>query len=125
MLINSKLISMKLEGNHQCLSDVKEVLDEAFHNEGDAYPRGCPEHKELQVWRQKVRSLPSTTHVPLHGFANLTCDLQEFVPKVASLKHARAAAAALKRQQAEDDEAQKQVRASQLDVLNDAVSTPL
>ncbi|KAK9901707.1 hypothetical protein WJX75_009557 [Coccomyxa subellipsoidea] len=57
-----------------------EVLDEAFHNEDDAYPRGCPEHK----------------------------DLQDFVPKVASLKHARAAAAAQKRQQAEDDEAQKQ-----------------
>lgn len=97
------------------MSDAKEVLDEAFHNEDDAYPRGCPEHKELQVWRQKVMSLPSTIHVPLHDFANLSCDLQDFVPKVASLRHARAAAAAAqKRQQAEDDEAQKQVRASSL-----------
>ncbi|BDA42246.1 probable ATP-dependent RNA helicase DHX34 [Coccomyxa sp. Obi] len=54
-----------------------DVLDEAFHNEDDAYPSGCPEHKELQ----------------------------DFVPKVVRLKHARASAQ--ERQQPED-EAQKQ-----------------
>lgn len=30
---------------------LQEVLDEAFHSEDVAYPRGCPEHKELQVTR--------------------------------------------------------------------------
>ncbi|CAL8468067.1 g7606 [Coccomyxa elongata] len=55
-----------------------DVLDEAFHNEEDAYPSGCPEHKELQ----------------------------DFVPKVVSLKHARSSAA--QERQRPEDEAQKQ-----------------